>query len=445
MFILPSKNLYAKILDFLTLIFLLNLFFTMIFMRSFVGIYIKGFQIGKIYIATGLIICFLLFSQYFINKFQILEEKKIINIVRVIVLSFFIVLMSGDISNLSSSTLRNSSFIWSLGYIFIGYILLSRLKLKFLAFIVGICLSASYFITFINYPNFIMDIFNVYSDKFQFIKAADLLLILVIFNSLINNYKKDSNTSYFTFIVSSALVTPYFLIQSRGSVLGASIFILLSFINFRKYIFKNRLKVVSSLLLGILLFYGSSSILTDFDFNKNIENIEIQEVNEAIKEDVVKSKNISQGFLTFYFENGRIYSLDNTTNWRLDIWQDLIDDLVNKNKLIFGFAYEEVYEIMLDPTAPGRLGRDGLNENIHNYFFNILGRGGLTQVILFIYLYYIIFIRWTQKYNKLNFLIYFIPLLVVSSLDVTMEGVQFPLIFFSFIGYFLTLDYDSKE
>jgi hypothetical protein len=290
-----------------------------------------------------------------------------------------------------------------------------------------------------------MDIFNVYSDKFQFIKAADLLLILVIFNSLINNYKKDSNTSYFTFIVSSALVAPYFLIQSRGSVLGASIFILLSFINFRKYIFKNRLIVVSSLLLGVLLFYGSSSILTDFDFNKNIENIEIQAVNEAIKEDVVKSKNISQGFLTFYFENGRIYSLDNTTNWRLDIWQDLIDDLVNKNKLIFGFAYEEVYEIMLDPTAPGRLGRDGLNENIHNYFFNILGRGGLTQVTLFIYFYYIIFIRWTQKYNKLNFLIYFTPLLVVSSLDVTMEGVQFPLIFFSFLGYFLTLDYDNKE
>ena len=60
-------------------------------------------------------------------------------------------------------------------------------------------------------------------------------------------------------------------------------------------------------------------------------------------------------------------SWDPTTDWRLDIWQDVYHDLVEKERIIIGYGYKEIIPVMLDPTAPGRLGRDGLNENVHNY------------------------------------------------------------------------------
>ena len=112
------------------------------------------------------------------------------------------------------------------------------------------------------------------------------------------------------------------------------------------------------------------------------------EANTGIIDNILTEKEPRSGFLTFYFDNGRVKSLDATTDWRLDIWQDLLDDLSYNNKLFTGFGYSEPFEIMSDPSEPGRLGRDGLNEHVHNYFFNIIGRGGLLQLVFFL-----IFIR----------------------------------------------------
>ena len=60
-----------------------------------------------------------------------------------------------------------------------------------------------------------------------------------------------------------------------------------------------------------------------------------------------------------------------------------LDDLNYKGKIVFGFGFNEIFEIMKDPTAPGRLGREGLNEHVHNHLFTVLGRMGLIG--LFIY------------------------------------------------------------
>ena len=48
-------------------------------------------------------------------------------------------------------------------------------------------------------------------------------------------------------------------------------------------------------------------------------------------------------------------SWDPTTDWRLDIWQDVFYDLKDKNRLLTGYGYKEIIPVMLDPTAPGRL------------------------------------------------------------------------------------------
>ena len=92
---------------------------------------------------------------------------------------------------------------------------------------------------------------------------------------------------------------------------------------------------------------------------------------------------------------------------------------------------------MTDPSAPGRLGRDGLNEHVHNYFVTIFARGGLINLLLFIYLHF----ELIKKFMKSSFGSYIfcliLPCFLMSSVDITMDGVQFPLIYYFFIGYFL--------
>ena len=44
-------------------------------------------------------------------------------------------------------------------------------------------------------------------------------------------------------------------------------------------------------------------------------------------------------------------SWDPTTDWRLDIWQDVYHDLVEKERIIIGYGYKEIIPVMLDPTA----------------------------------------------------------------------------------------------
>ena len=131
-------------------------------------------------------------------------------------------------------------------------------------------------------------------------------------------------------------------------------------------------------------------------------------------------------------------STDGTLNWRLDIWQDLLSEMNVSNKNLFGYGYNEILSVMTDPSEPGRMGRDGMNENIHNYFLNIFARGGLILLILFLTLH-ITFVReWkyvNSNYRLANFVI---PLLVASFFDISMEGVQFPLNYYFFVGAFLT-------
>ena len=92
---------------------------------------------------------------------------------------------------------------------------------------------------------------------------------------------------------------------------------------------------------------------------------------------------------------------------------------------------------MLDPTAPGRLGRDGLNENVHNYVVNIVARGGVLQLILFIMFHLGLIKYWKDENHNYQILMYILPSLAVSFLDITMEGVQFPFIYYFFLYYFL--------
>lgn len=441
MFKTSEKSLVTNINNVVAALFVINLFGVMVFMRSFVGIYIFGIQLGKIYTGLSLLACLLLSSKKIFFLFFNEDLNNLRKSLQFVTLSFFVVVLINRNFTFDLSSLRNSSFVWSIGYFFIGYYLVNRINKYYLMAASSLVLFASYFITFINYPNFIMEFFISFGDKFQFIKAADTLLLLIVFNFLVKKMNFDTKFEFITFLFTLSLFYPYFFVQSRGSVLGALIYLLFNLYSYRRYIINNYFRSLIVIIFSGILFYGSSFLISGISYSNEFNPESIEEVNEILIDEVLTKKDAPKGFLTFYFADGRIHSYDNTTNWRLDIWQDLVEDLYKKNKILFGLGYEGIFEIMLDPTAPGRLGRDGLNENVHNYFMNIFGRGGIFQLSIFLYLYLNIYRFWKQKgYSTNSFYTLILPLLIVSSLDVTMEGVQFPLIFFSFLGYYVSED-----
>jgi O-antigen ligase len=93
---------------------------------------------------------------------------------------------------------------------------------------------------------------------------------------------------------------------------------------------------------------------------------------------------------------------------------------------------------MTDPTAPGRFGRDGLNEHVHSYYITILARGGIVQLMFMMFYYFNIYNNLKISSNRKILLMYLLPIAMHVSFDISMEGVQFPMVFLTFIGYLYT-------
>ena len=133
-----------------------------------------------------------------------------------------------------------------------------------------------------------------------------------------------------------------------------------------------------------------------------------------------------------YFENNRINSGDGNLNWRLQIWQDVYQDLDEKNKLLTGYGFDGAIPAM---ERIDRAGLDGTNIHVHNYFVNILARGGLIHLILFL-LFYLFLINRILNMQEINNTIAFIlAVLFVSFFDSSMETVRFPFLFYTVLSY----------
>jgi O-antigen ligase len=138
-----------------------------------------------------------------------------------------------------------------------------------------------------------------------------------------------------------------------------------------------------------------------------------------------------------YLENGRIYSGDGNLNWRLWMWQDQIDYLNQNEQLLKGSGFKDkLYVFTINNTGYGndRTGLDNINENLHNYFIQILSRGGIVHLILFLSLYYRLLRTHFIKLRKYDLIFYCVPLIWISLFDSAMENAHFPLIFYYFIG-----------
>jgi len=431
----------------------------LVFNRPFVGIRLFGFRIGEFIIGAGLLIAlivliFFIAAKRYLNFFESYSSK--LSFVLVIGTFLLSVLIIYDTDLLSPYTYRISSYLWTTSYIFVGAYLLNNQDLlrKYKTVILPLFLFvpiAHYILSTGYYPNFIIDIFKKYSDKFEFTKASDIMMSLLVANIL--NYKltisKYFKFSYMLFSVS--LLSPLLLLMSRGAFVSTIVFAIISLYYFRHYILGHIRKVIYmtifSFFVLILSIYNVNGV--DYSFNVNFGGNIISAEGEDLSltsnlQRIVKKDDQRKAFLSLYFENGRLVSHDNTTNWRLDIWQDVVEDMSKKGLILKGYGYNEILPVMTDPSAPGRLGRDGLNEHVHNYFVNIFARGGIFQFLLFLSFHLGIIFYWNRKYLNYTILIFMMPSLLAASLDMSMEGVQYPIVYYLFLGYLLSTQQKSK-
>jgi O-antigen ligase len=167
---------------------------------------------------------------------------------------------------------------------------------------------------------------------------------------------------------------------------------------------------------------------------------EINETGLALS-NLVKNKNTIDSLFSLYFDDGRLYSTEGNLNWRLEIWQDVIFDLNDKDILLTGYGYDSVIPAMERPDRQGLMSYDKeqgnsmiVNENVHSYIVNILARGGLIQVVLII-LFYLMLLYTIPPKRREHMLQFLIPFLLCSMFDIGMEGVQYPILFFLSLSY----------
>ena len=408
-----------------------------LFSRSFVGLSYQGLLLGELIVGFGFVLSgiILLSPKNIFAKNNISNELFIVH--KLIVITFIISTLYFESNYFDTYIYKTSSYIWMASYMFYsGFLFRDKADAKILASTIWVCQPFLYLFSTGQYPDKVILFFNTYSDKFQFPKASDTLLVLIISNLLIKKFYR----AYYlhTLFSSTALFLPLFLFQSRGTFISLIAFLFIEIIFNSKIIFVS-LKSIWYLIIFFIIFTLSSFHTSGLSYEEDIF-LENSTISQEISESVIKlaNKNDQRNvFLSFYFMDGRLYSEDTTTNWRLDIWQDVVLDLRTKEQILIGYGYDSIIPVMLDLSKPGRLGRDGNNENVHNFIINILARGGVMQILFFVVFYFFIF----KSSFKTSSMYYVYPLVVPSLLngltDINFEGVQFPFLYYIMLGFFI--------
>lgn len=420
-----------KLFKYLVFLFFVSIF---VFARSFMGIYIFGFRIGELAMGFSLLIFIFSMVTFYSSNIFNNSNKKIFFITFFLISITFIVNVFIYGNSISTYTFRSSSYIWTTGFLFFGYQFFRVNTLSKNLIYVGIpILIYIYFFSIYGFPQTIIDFILSISDKFEPHKGSDLLIIYVTIVFVVNKLFMDKRRGFEIFILLTSLYFPLMLFKSRASFIAFLFFSISELYYFRNNINSNYKRNLLLIFLVIFIFFQSVFFVSGSGF------IKADEI-EAEVEYVATYRNDpdDEKFRLFYIAEDtlgsrttRIFSSDNNLNWRLQIWQDVIYDLLSKNKLILGYGYEDKIPAMLDE---GRSGLDRLNENVHNYVVTLLARGGITTVILYSLLYFMLIKTYKDETKSNYFLIYLIPVLFNSLFDVAMENSHFPLIFYFFSG-----------
>ncbi len=468
------SNMRGKYLTALTNTYLIFISLFIIFGRSFSGIYIYSFRLAELIIGFLVIFSFIL---------VIVQQKNIYNLdgfhyqfkfFRVLLALFLFSFFSNGGDLFDTYSYKSSSYIWTISIIFFTFILFNNSDTKkYHKYIFSISLPITYFFSTIHYPEMFINFFLDFSDKWDFVKASDILLAYTLANT--SNYLlfKNKFNSFAYFSISSAVLLPLFLFMSKGAFFPAVLFIMMFLIIYFKIIKFEKLKSLIVVLLSVVLFVLSTyEVWGNLDFEKGEINLDSQEqsllkldtLGRGIS-DIADQKDTVDVFASLYFGKysgyNRLYSTDMMLDWRFQIWQDVARDLFwyseyyeNPNdytlmrneltkrdfKYLVGFGYNEILPAM---NHWERQGSDGSNENVHNYFFNVLGRGGILQFITVCIFIIAMMVDVKDKKLRNIFFITIIPIYLTSFFDASMESLRFPFVFYSGIVILFKLREDS--
>lgn len=424
-----------SILKYLNYIFMVYFFMTLLFSRSFVGIYIGNVRIGEIFIA----ISFLLFLYFLIPNSQRISINEtnynFRNVGIIIATTFVYFVYLSETSFFSPYTFKTSTYIWSIGMFYFGLSMKEiSLDLKQLV-IVEVALLLIFYVAIYDLPDSIIEIFQRYSDKYEPHKGSDIGLFFILINTLIIKFDKYKRLSLYIFLFNFALFIPLTLYKSRGAFLGLLIFVFYELFKFNKLNKLLRIRNLPLFLVFISIATYSTIVSQTKDFPEEISPQVIASSYLSLGE--YRLQHYQEDYLVLYFENNRLYSGDGNLNWRLSMWQDQIDFMRSENILLQGSGYKDtLYVFTYDNTGYGnnRAGLDGSNENIHNFFVHVLSRGGLIHLFLILYFFYKVI--QVYKINSLNnkIIFYLLPILFIAFFDSSMENAHFPLIFYYFLG-----------
>lgn len=416
--------------------FICILFLIAIFGRPFTGLFIFGFRLGEILVGLGTVVLL-------INLFKLKENNQLRELIiphAMLLLIFIFYIIYDSFENFSTYSFKASSFIWMISYVYIGFSIsqIKNINKIFPYFIIPLTLG--FIFSFYSYPNIFIQFFNNYSDKFDFPKGSDLLLLLILSNYLLRNYFRNKDLYFYYFFISFSIFIPGLLFKSKGAFLPAVLWVLVEIILQRKYLVRHYIKSIFLIIVAILLFISSTLFIWgNLDFFKIAEKPEI-EITEVISESLtnnIEKNKTNEIFYSLYIQDNRLYSTNITANWRLQIWQDVYHDLIAENKILFGYGYFEIIPAM---DMVERRGTDGTNENVHNFSVNILARSGLIGLSIYIYLIYKLILMYFKKHNNYQIIHFIFPVLLTSFFDSSLESVRFPIIFYTFVGLIIGLE-----
>ena len=418
-----SNYLFQLLMLFLILIF--------VFGRAFIGISIFGFRIGELVVAFSLL---LTLGAFIDSQFRKSPIKRLMKIHLGFVITFIIITILTDSSFFESYTYKSSSYIWTIGYLYFGYIFFKHFK--FNTFHLNTLIFVAVLVYFneisrrIFSPNFLVEFLTAYSDKpLQNHKGYDLIMVFIVATFIFLKKMPYKRLTLDIFVLIAALYLPLIVWKSKGATLGFAFYVISQLIYHSDKLRKNLFRNIILLILAVLVVFISSVGMTYY------ESYEVP--NEDAIEFVLDHKFSNNNWLFLYIVDGRIYSDDGNANWRLQIWQDVIHDSIQNKTYIYGVGYKDKIPAMDDPT---RSGRDGQNENVHNFLINNYARGGIVHLFLTAYFFgLILFKRDAKDWSRL---IFAMPFLITSFFGASMESAHFPAVYYFFLASFFTNSFD---
>ena len=424
--------------DVFILFFKVFLFLLFLFGRTFIGVNIFGYRLGEMLVGISFLIffvCVFIFPIY--KKTYFLDDKKINLVLGILFVSFVIINFLNRTSFTNLFIYQTSTYIWSIGALVFGYVFLDYFpnlikKEDVLLSLIGMFII--YIFSTRGISENLQNVFLIYTDKFEYPKGSDLLIAFIFIMYLIINKLNFSRKSFIILLFISALYIPLFLVKSRSGFISIVLFILLILPRYKQVLKNLDYKFLIPVGLTVFIFLSSTSYVVS-------KNVVIDEtISDELKFAITsRYKTINDNkyerevleLSLFYFQNGRIFTTDGNLNWRFQIWQDVLKDMYDDEKIILGYGFDDIIPAM---DSDQRTGQDQQNINVHNYFVHILSRGGVIHLFS-VLIFYVYLFRKLKSLNLQNdFLSLTIPLIFNSLFDPSMENAHYPLIFYFTVG-----------